>query len=370
MGSGAEKGSVGALDFRAGKAFKVRITYMEDNTALKGPSQQEPKLKVVLGRGGREQLSEEAGGWIDYVRIARPDHWFKNVFLIPGAFLAPFFFPITFSAELIAGMFLAVASVCLVASSNYVLNELLDAESDRSHPVKKHRPLAAGRVSLPLAYTEWILLGVTGIGLGFLASEPLGICSLALWIMGLLYNVPPVRLKEVPFFDVLSESVNNPLRLAIGWYAMGVSALPPISVLFSYWMIGAFFMATKRFAEYRKIGDPERAAAYRRSFAFYNEPRLLASNFFYVALFMTGLMAFIMLYRLELVFVIPGFAYVVAYYSYLGFRDDSPVQYPELLYRDVHLMAAVSITFVLSLALFFFIDLPWFRDLFTVLVPM
>ena len=168
---------------------------------------------------------------------------------------------------------------------------------------------------------------------------------------------------------MLSESLNNPIRMAIGWYAIGITVVPPISALFAYWMFGAFLMGIKRFAEYRKIDNPERAAQYRHSFKFYTEEKLIASCVFYVTLFMTGAMAFIMLYRLELVFVIPFFAYLVSYYFYMGFREDSPVQYPENLYKEKHLTVAIVLCSLSCLALFFSVDLPWFEDLFDVLTP-
>ena len=78
--------------------------------------------------------------------------------------------------------------------------------------------------------------------------------------MGLAYNLPPIRTKELPYLDVLSESVNNPLRLFLGWFALIGDKFPPLSLTLAYWMVGAFFMATKRFAEYRHIDDPDTAA--------------------------------------------------------------------------------------------------------------
>ena len=56
-------------------------------------------------------------------------------------------------------------------SSNYVINEVLDAPSDLSHPVKRHRPVPSGKVSIPLAYVQWIALMVVGVGLGLLRQR-------------------------------------------------------------------------------------------------------------------------------------------------------------------------------------------------------
>jgi len=302
----------------------------------------------------------------DYIKIARPDHWIKNLFVLPGVPLALFFFPEQMQDNVVWQVLLGLLATCIVSSSNYVINEILDATYDVYHPVKKHRPLASGRVAKSIAYVEWLLLGVTGVGLGFFTNPLTGWAVLALWVAGILYNVPPIRTKEIPYLDVISEASNNPIRLAIGWYATGVEMWPPISALFAYWMFGAFLMATKRFAEYRRIGDAKTAAQYRRSFVFYNEERLIVGIVFYIALFITAASVFIMQYHYELILGMPFLAYMCAYYLYLGFQNNSPVQYPELLYREKHLMVALLLCTVFCLALFF-IDFPvvaqWFEPL-------
>lgn len=63
------------------------------------------------------------------------------------------------------------------------------------------------------------------------------------------------------YVDVLSESVNNPLRMLLGWFMVTSVLVPPVSLLICYWMAGCYLMALKRFSEYREIGDPEVAGA-------------------------------------------------------------------------------------------------------------
>lgn len=276
-----------------------------------------------------------------YVAIARIDHWFKNVFVIPGIVAAIGMDPSHVAPDIVRRIVLGMVSVCLVASSNYVLNEILDAPSDRAHPVKYARPVPSGRVSVPLAYIQWIILMIIGVGLGLQVSLPFAITVTVLWIMGCAYNIPPIRTKDLPYVDVLSEAVNNPLRLLAGWFIVGTNGFAPASLLLSYWMVGCYFMGMKRFAEYRSIGDPGRAAAYRRSFAFYTEQRLLVSIMFYGSSAMLFLGAFIMRYRLELILSFPLIALVMAIYLFLAFKPDSAVQRPERLYREPTFMAAV-----------------------------
>src|ERR1700732_238978 len=97
-----------------------------------------------------DTLAEDASGTISqpherlkyYVAIARPDHWVKNVFMLLGTAAAFVIHPSYFSWSAVPPLLLGLFSVCLIASSNYVLNEILDARFDRAHPEKRLRPLA------------------------------------------------------------------------------------------------------------------------------------------------------------------------------------------------------------------------------------
>jgi decaprenyl-phosphate phosphoribosyltransferase len=292
-----------------------------------------------------------------HIEIARIDHWFKNVFVFPGAIAAWAMDPTHLADNILLRMVLGLASVCLVASSNYTINEVLDAPSDLSHPIKHTRPVPSGRVNVPLAYVQWLGLMVVGVWLGYLVSVPFAVTVFVLWVMGCIYNIRPVRSKDLPYIDVLSEAVNNPLRMLAGWFIVGTASVAPGSLLLSYWMVGCYFMAMKRYAEYREIADPARAAAYRKSFRFYSEDRLLVSIMFYGSAAMLFLGAFVMRYRLELILSFPLIALVMAIYLLLGLRPNSTVQRPEGLYREPTLMAAVVVCSVAITALML-IDIP------------
>jgi len=304
--------------------------------------------------------------------IARVDHWFKNVFVLPGVVVALGFAPLSADASAIRTflmrLVLGLVAICLVASSNYVLNEVMDAPFDRHHPEKSQRPVPLGRVNVRLAYLEWAVLAAIGIGVGALLSRGLGVALAALWAMGCVYNVPPIRSKDVPYIDVLSEAVNNPLRMLVGWYIVSPGGLAPVSLLVSYWMVGCYFMAIKRFAEYRHIGDRSRAIAYRRSFAGITEERLLISIVFYASAAMLFFGAFAMRYRIELIVSFPLIAFVMAIYLAVGFRPNSAAQRPEGLYREPVLMAAVVACTVL-VAILLFTDLPSVSRVFVPTLP-
>ena len=120
-----------------------------------------------------------------HLSIARLDHSVKNVFVLPGILVAYTAIggaiPAGVAAQHIVIGFLACT---LIACSNYVLNEVLDAPYDRHHPAKRNRPAASGRVHIPAAYAQWLGMTVVGLLLGSLISLPFTASSPALWITG------------------------------------------------------------------------------------------------------------------------------------------------------------------------------------------
>ena len=297
-----------------------------------------------------------------HASLLRLDHSVKQIFVLPGIVIAAGLTDAPLDRGLLVRALLGVAAVMAVASSNYVLNELLDAPYDRLHPTKRMRPAACCSINVPLAYAQWLIVGAIGFALALEVSKPLFFSVLSLWIMGCLYNIPPIRTKDVPYVDVLSESVNNPIRLCVGWYIVTAIVIPPVSLLVAYWMLGAYFMALKRFSEYRQIGR-DSAVKYRKSFEFYNEQSLLTSVLFYASTAMLFFGAFIMRYRMEMVFAFPFIALLMAVYFKLAFVEDSPVQNPEKLYREPRVMALLIVCCMVLIAMLY-IDLPWLGRVF------
>jgi decaprenyl-phosphate phosphoribosyltransferase len=299
------------------------------------------------------------------VQIARIDHWFKNAFMLLGVVLALFYQPELFTVGSLVPLGIALVATCLIASSNYVLNELLDGPRDRLHPTKRFRPVPAGLIRPSLAYAQWLGLGAVGIAVALQLNAAFAWSALGLWVLGVTYNVPPVRTKEWPYLDVVSESANNAVRLLLGWFPLVADRVPPLSLVLAYWMVGAFFMATKRFAEYRQIGNREVAAAYRGSFAYYTEERLLVSMFFYATTCTLFAGVFMVRYHLELILYAPAAAGIFAYYLHIGLLPDSPVQNPEKLYRQkgffAYMLACTALFVVLM-----FVSIPSLYELFNV----
>ena len=292
-----------------------------------------------------------------YLTIARPDHWIKNAFILPGIVFACLLTGQTFGLAMAERLVIGFAATCFIASANYVINEWLDAEFDKHHPTKSLRPAVGGGMDVKIVTAEYIALAILGLVLSLLVSPYFLITEVALLIMGVIYNVRPFRSKDVPFLDVISESFNNVIRLLLGWFIVTSEWLPPVSIIIGYWMGGAFLMAVKRYAEFRMIDDPKRAGLYRKSFQGYSERSLLISAMFYAltSVFFCGI--FLIKYRLELLLAMPFLCGLFCVYLYISFETDSAVQKPEKLYKQRFLMI-YSAAFALLVFALFFIDIP------------
>ncbi len=255
-------------------------------------------------------------------------------------------------------LFIGIVSLCLVASANYVINEYLDAKTDQFHPTKKERVAVKLSLNPLLVAIEYVLLAVVGLSLAYLCGIRFFFASVFLLFMGILYNVRPIRTKDIAYVDVLSESINNAIRLAMGWFLISPDTFPVSSLLFGYWMGGAFLMAVKRYSEYHFIGNSAIASSYRKSFKHYSEKSLLISSIFYGMLSLFFIGVFIIKYRIEYLILVALIDGLFCWYLWLGMGEDSVTQKPEKLYKEWKMFLYIGFIIAVGL-LTSFVDIPF-----------
>lgn len=307
---------------------------------------------------GNQTNIEEKVTLKDYIKIARPDNWFKNVFVLPGIVVG-----LTLSdktSELFYLFPLSMISICLICSANYVLNEWIDRDFDMHHPVKKNRPCVVKGLKFGWVVVEYLICALVGLALAAMISSLFLLVSLLLLVMGIIYNVPPLRTKDRTYLDVLTESINNPIRFVLGWAVVVRYHLPPSSILLAYWMGGAFLMGIKRYAEYRSIGDRHTAVLYRKSFGGYSEDTLLISSFFYAICSAFFVAIFLIKYRIEYLLLFPFLAGLFAWYMKIGLQPNSAAQFPERLHQQRTFLGYVGLVICVA-AILSWVELPFLK---------
>ncbi len=174
-----------------------------------------------------------------YILLIRPKQWIKNMFV-----LIPLFFAgrLNHFSDVVSSL-VAMFAFCLVASSVYCFNDIVDAEADRRHPVKCRRPVASGAVGVTEAY---LLMGImvllsaftllSGSNLGYLDRLPLLRLSAVIggyWLLNLAYCA---KLKQYAIVDVCIVSFGFVLRIFAGGVAIGV--------VLSHWLVLMTFLLT------------------------------------------------------------------------------------------------------------------------------
>ncbi len=292
---------------------------------------------------------------IEYLKVMRPDHWLKNVFIIFGHVVAIALLALPVDAHTLLVAAFSLVPACLIASANYIINEILDAPFDRLHPTKKDRPVPSGKVKEGPLWVLMAALCVVGFGISVLFFNWGYTAALGLLLLsGFVYNVKPIRLKDRAFMDVVAESFNNPIRLWLGWYALApVTSFPPLSIVLAWWFFGALLMAGKRYAEFRFIGDSERSGRYRKSFQVYTEKSLVLSMVTHANFFCFCMGIAITTYRPNLVFVFPLVVLAILVYLNRAMSEEEARLEPEHLLKSPLVIACTLAVVAISAFLAF-----------------
>jgi len=181
-----------------------------------------------------------------YYKVLRVRQWLKNGSL----FLAILFAGRLFEPEYFKPVLLGVAVFCILSSGTYILNDIVDLESDQKHPLKKNRPIASGKVSIGSAQFLSIALITAGLGTALMMDNGFFmVCALYVLTMA-AYSL---FLKQIPVIDVLTVAFGFFLRVFAGSFIAGtpISALLVLTTIFT----ALFISFAKRRAEVTLLSD-------------------------------------------------------------------------------------------------------------------
>jgi decaprenyl-phosphate phosphoribosyltransferase len=293
----------------------------------------------------------------DYLYICRFDHWFKQIFMIPGIIYGIFYqvdiLKSNIEQNLIFNIIVCFFSISFAASANYSINEYLDKSNDRNHPTKKDRPAAQGKIKLKFLLLQYTILIVISYIFSFLIGYNFFILITVFLILGIIYNIPPLRTKDHKYIDVISESANNVVRLIAGTYAISTQVPIPSSLALAYWFGGAFLMNSKRLAEFKQIKNKKILNLYRKSLARYTENSLISISLFYGMITVVMLQVFITKYKPEVLLTLPFIVIAFSLYLYDSLNINSFTISPEKIYKSKKIQIQICIILILLIISFY-----------------
>jgi 4-hydroxybenzoate polyprenyltransferase len=197
------------------------------------------------------------------IKQLRPKQWIKNGLLYAALIFSGKFVD-DFDAFVAATI--GFAAFCMISSSGYVFNDIVDREADRKHPKKKFRPIASGALPVPLALVLAVVLLISGLGVAWSLSLSFAIVAFSYLATTMSYSF---YLKNLVIFDVMFLSSGFVWRAIAGAVAIGVTI--------SLWLflVTAFFALfigfNKRYAELKQLGSQ---AQTRKNLAEYSLPMI------------------------------------------------------------------------------------------------
>lgn len=192
--------------------------------------------------------------WRSLLKLARPAQWSKSVFVAVG----PIYWLLDHSPanapEFLFNMLIACGAFAMASSGCYILNDIADAEEDRNHPRKKHRPIASGAV--PVRVARWFAFALFAGSMLLIALLP----TASWWVMGLVVGgyvanvlAYTAGLKRIVIADVMSLSMGFVLRVVGGCAAIGIA---PTTWLLNVVLFLSMTLAFgKRLGERRSMGE-------------------------------------------------------------------------------------------------------------------
>lgn len=274
-----------------------------------------------------------------YLDALRLERWPRSLAIFPG-FVALFVLsPHVFSG---LGWFAPTARIIgafiltlVISTANYIINEIADAPFDAYHPTKKHRPLVNNEIKKKWLLMLYFIMSAAALGAAwaFYRNSDFLLSLAALLLAGILYNVPPVRVKDIPYFDSTLESANNPIRFLIGWHMLSTVS-PPLTLLLSWWAFGNFLMVGKRVAE-KKFLTPEQSAGYRMSLKRYSLTGLRVFMGVNALIFLVAFWFFALESGLRsFLYSMPFILVYLVMFMYKSVRDIEGAEEPERLLKN------------------------------------
>lgn len=268
---------------------------------------------------------------INIIKLLRPHQWYKNIVI----FAALFFVGDLFNIGQLKLTILGFISLCLISSTNYIINDIIDCKSDRKHPEKKNRPIASGIVKKWEAIIVAIITFSFAMYNAFYLADGFFYIIIALFVMTQLYSL---FLRNEPFLDIILIGINFVLRAISGTFLINTEISP-------WLIICAFFLALflgfgKRIADLKILGS--KAKEHKIVFKYYTEELLKSIVISIIAIIITTYSLYTFFKEgHELILTLPIVVYALFRYLYLINSGSIIARHPDKAFKDIRLILSM-----------------------------
>ena len=264
-------------------------------------------------------------------QLLRVRQWYKNTLI---------FLPLVFAGLItdISSVVLSVigfVALCLMSSTNYIVNDIVDRDKDKIHPEKCQRPIAAGKISISAATTIAMVCATLALILAFVLAQQFFVILLIFFGLTQVYSL---FLKNEVFLDIIAISTNFVLRAVSGVFLLDVRLSPWLIIC--PFFLGLFIASGKRYADISLL--KEKSHEHKKVLAQYSPEIARTLIILSTALLILSysLYSFLSVYP-HLIYTIPIALYLILRYYYL-IESHSPIaRHPEHCYKDKRLVAGI-----------------------------
>jgi 4-hydroxybenzoate polyprenyltransferase len=301
------------------------------------------------------------------IKLARPKQWLKNFFV---------FAPLLFSKHIFEPAYVinsleAFFTFCLISSTVYIINDILDVEADRAHPKKKYRPIASGEISIKQALVLLAVLIVIIIFSFFFQSSVFLFVIVLYFITNLFYSL---KIKSVVLLDVFFISFGFMLRVLGGAAAINV----PISswMVLTTIFISLFLAISKRRGELSQIVNSENIEKqrpvlkeYSVEFADQLNTIAAAGTIISYALYTVSSRTLTTFGTEKLIYTTPFVIYGIFRYMYLMHKKNLGESPTSIVIKDIPILLNVICWFLACLLIIYNNKIPVIPSILKALIP-
>lgn len=274
------------------------------------------------------------------LKLLRPHQYLKNGFVLLGPLFAH-----QWSADTLLPALLVFMAFCAIASAVYILNDILDLEADRQHPLKCKRPLASGVISIQLGQIFFVALAALSLGLTLFVSSWVTLFVCIYLLINVLYSL---KLKHVVILDVFIISAGFMLRILAG--TVGLEIEPSAWLLLCGLMVTLFLGFSKRRAELLMLESEGHNSNVTRKVLDDYSPAMLeqfitvtaACTILSYGMYTVSENTVAIHQSTDLIFTLPFVVYGIFRYLYLLHKKSRGTDTASDLLTDPHLLLTVS----------------------------